>query len=62
MCEQLHDPEVRLHEIGIQLMTCFKPQLADRVPIFKLDKVMQVSKIFMSYLLIHGVNTKFHDH
>jgi len=40
VCETLKDPRVRLHEMEIQLMSPFRPQLADRGLISKVEKQM----------------------
>ena len=40
VCFELRDPSVRLHEMMIELMSPFKPQLADRVIIGKNLKEM----------------------
>ena len=40
VCETLRDPSVRLHEMEIELMAPFRPQLADRGPISRIEKAM----------------------
>ena len=43
VCSKLKDPSVRLHKIMVELMSPFKPQLADRVSISKIVKEMRRS-------------------
>jgi len=41
LCEVLHNPEVRLNEIGVEVFSHFKPQLADRLPINKISNIFK---------------------
>ena len=43
VCSKFKDPSVRLHEIMVELMSPFKPQLADRVSVSKIVKEMRRS-------------------
>ena len=43
-----------MNAVQIQIFTPFKPQLADRVPVAKLDQIMKVSSennLFVSLLI-----------
>ena len=44
VCEDLHDPSIRLNQIGIQIFDAFKPQLADRIQLANLETIMKVGK------------------
>ncbi|CAG0887523.1 unnamed protein product [Cyprideis torosa] len=46
VCATLHDPTVRLHEIGIQLFTAFRPMLAERGAMDKLEKQLDCTKFY----------------
>ena len=37
VCQLLHDPEKRIHEIEINLFTPFRPMLAENVPISEIE-------------------------
>ena len=47
VCSKLRDPSVRLHEMMVELMSPFKPQLADRVSIGKIVKEMGGKEFFI---------------
>ena len=44
VCSKFKDPSVRLHEIMVELMSPFKPQLADRVSISKIVKIKEMRR------------------
>jgi len=47
LCSRLKDPSLRLHEMMVELMSPFKPQLADRVTIGKIVKEMGEKEFFI---------------
>jgi len=47
LCSRLRDPSLRLHEMMVELMSPFKPQLADRVTIGKIVKEMGEKEFFI---------------
>ena len=51
LCEVLHNPEVRLNEIGVEVFSHFKPQLADRLPINKISNIFKVMNL-LTYQLV----------
>ena len=47
LCSRLKDPALRLHEMEVELGQPFRPQLADRLPIAKLEKLFGGREFFI---------------
>ena len=47
VCLKLRDPATRLHELEIELGAPFRPQLADRLPLHKIEKLFRGGEFFI---------------